>query len=82
MNTKIMNGKLIAKVVWPDSSSMEANDERGLHMSATYHGDRDEFWIVESDEKGNEIRRHNPKYADCWEWVEPIEPVCQEQTHV
>ena len=74
MNTKTMNGKLIAWVQFPDKaqSSITASDDIGLHMSATYHGDHDQFWIVESDKYGNEVGRINPRYVDSFAWVEPI----------
>ena len=77
MNTKIMDGKLIASVHWAKDDGDErivASDEIGLHMSATYHGDRDEFWIVQSDAKGNEVARHNTRYVESFVWVEPIDP--------
>ena len=73
MNIKKMDGKLIARVFWPrENECLTASDEIGLHMSATYHGDRDEFWIVQSDKNGNEVARLNPKYVESFEWVEPI----------
>lgn len=69
-----MDGKLIAWVLWPDGSKLTAEDDIDLHFEGTYHGDRDEFWIVESDARGFELRRHNPRTVDSWEWVEPIAP--------
>ena len=73
MNTS-MNGKLIAWVSFGDESLLTASDEIGLHFSATYHGDRDEFWIVQTDGRGYETGRHNPRLAESWRWVEPIAP--------
>ena len=75
MNTKTMNGKLISWVQWPHGLTVTADDTIGFHFEGTYHGDRDEFWIVESDGRGFEIKRHNPRFVESWEWVEPIAPV-------
>ena len=74
-----MNGKLIASVYWPDTETeqgrvLTASDEVGLYFSATYHGDHDEFWIIQTNGSGGEVSRHNPRYTDGWNWVEPIEP--------
>jgi hypothetical protein len=73
MNTE-MHGKKITAVYWPDT-----NDETGrclvsgaecgdLHLSATYHGDHDEFWIVQT-KNGEEVARHNPKFAETIQWA-------------
>ncbi len=37
-----------------------------IYLSATYHGDRDEFWIVEV--LGGRERRHNLKSVDYFEF--------------
>lgn len=70
-----MNGKKIDVVYLPDT-----NDEYGrqlvaghpgcesLHLSATYHGDHEEFWIVQID-KGVEVARHNPRYVETIAWA-------------
>lgn len=36
---------------------------KSIHLSATYHGDRDEFWVVAVCEDGSEVR-YNPKALD------------------
>jgi hypothetical protein len=72
MNTE-MNGKKIAKVFWPDTSTEQgiqlvagsACDD--LHLSATHHGDRDEFWIVQTT-NGAEVARHNARYVTAIVW--------------
>lgn len=70
-----MNGKKIDVVYLPDT-----NDECGrqlvaghpgcesLHLSATYHGDHEEFWIVQMY-KGEEVARHNPRYVETIAWA-------------
>lgn len=70
-----MNGKKIDVVYLPDQ-----NDECGrqlvtgstgcasLHLSATYHGDHEEFWIVQMN-NGQEVARHNPRYVETIAWA-------------
>lgn len=69
-----MNGNKIEAVYWPDTET-----EKGrclvcgpvcgdLTFSATYHGDRDEFWIIQSKD-GIEIARHNPRYVESITWT-------------
>ena len=78
MNTHEMNGKKIEIVYWPDSESekgrsINQNDEMLLEMSATHHGDHDEFWIVQYKKingEFTEIARHNPKYVESFYWKE------------
>jgi len=45
-----------------------------IYLSATYHGDRDEFWIVEiigsKDTFKNRERRHNLKHVAMFEFEE------------
>lgn len=77
MNVKDMNGKQIRSLWWPAEASgqqqtLNATDEIRLEMSATYHGDHDEFWIVEHKKIGGEFRearRHNPRFVEGWEWA-------------
>jgi hypothetical protein len=71
MNTN-MNGKEIKQIWWPDTESEQGRNvlsdgERTLHLSASYHGDHDEFWIVECYQ-GNEVSRHNPRYVESIIW--------------
>jgi hypothetical protein len=74
MNTKEMHNKEILCVWWPDTVNESgihavADERKGLKMSATYHGDHDEFWIVEYDkDSGTESRRHNIRYVESFEW--------------
>lgn len=71
MNTD-MNGRE-AKQLWFNGAN---GDERvvpptngKLVMSATYHGDRDEFWIAAVAEDGKELGRHNCRYIGTIEWA-------------
>lgn len=73
-----MHKKEIKQVWWPDNEAeqgrhISSNDE-GLHIeiSATYHGDHDEFWIVEYKAENGELRevaRHNPRYIESIVWA-------------
>ena len=73
MNTE-MDGKKIAAVFWPDTetekgrSLMNGHGCDDIHLSAAYHGDHDEFWIVQM-KGGIEITRHNPRYVETIVWV-------------
>lgn len=77
MNTS-MHGKQIAAIWFPgDGNScnerIEADGGITLELSATYHGDRDEFWVVEKL-NGEEIARHNPKVISTIRWKQPEKP--------
>ncbi len=70
-----MNGKKIKTIFWPDTESEQwrhmtvGEDCEGMHLSATHHGDRDEFWIIVTKD-GKEFRRYNPRYVESIEWDE------------
>lgn len=73
MNTTDMHRKAIATVWWPDTETdkgrvLNSSGSGQLYMSATHHGDHDEFWIVEADSLGNEVARHNPRFVESWQW--------------
>jgi mannose-6-phosphate isomerase-like protein (cupin superfamily) len=63
MNTQ-MNGKKIKCVTWPDGEEISGP---GIYLSATYHGDRDEFWIIKEVD-GKEVARFNPRFVDAISW--------------
>jgi hypothetical protein len=74
MNTK-MHGKLIDYIELNPAWTQTGNPERvvareglTLHLSATYHGDHDEFWIVLSM-GGTEVARYNPKGVQHIRWT-------------
>jgi hypothetical protein len=70
-----MHGRKIKFISWPDSGEetgrcLPAGEQYGdLTLSATYHGDRDEFWIVQTKD-GREIGRHNAKYIESITWAD------------
>lgn len=74
MNTN-MHMKPIKAVYWPDTEAEQGRhlitgDECGnLYLSATYHGDRDEFWIVQ-EKNGVEVARHNPAFVETIQWAD------------
>lgn len=82
MNTN-MHGKSIDYIdlnpMWTQSGNPEriqARDGCTLTLSATHHGDHDQFWIVLSD-RGREIARYNPNGVQQIRWLpEPsnVEP--------
>lgn len=64
------HGKAVAAVYFPNGEEVHAEaNGLSLHLSATYHGDRDEFWIVASRD-GREVARHNPRHIESIVWVE------------
>ena len=70
-----MDWKKIKFISWPDSGEetgrrMSSVGEYGeLTCSATCHGDRDEFWIVQTKD-GKEIGRHNALYVESIMWAD------------
>lgn len=75
MNTK-MNGQAIQCIYFDggvgnwsgNPERITATPELHLNLSATFHGDHDEFWVVESDANYREIRRHNCRNVSTIEW--------------
>ena len=67
------NGKKIREIWLPGEENAfnhryQSKDGLELELSATYHGDRDEFWIVVK-RGGVECSRINPRQVTeiCWE---------------
>lgn len=60
-----MHGKKIRKVFLPDQTELNGD----MWLSATYHGDRDEFWIV-SETDGVEIQRTNARHVETIIWAD------------
>lgn len=64
MDTK-MNGRRIKYIEldprWTEGGNPESvgkYDQLALHLSATHHGDHDQFWVV-ATEGGKEVSRYN-----------------------
>ena len=66
MNTE-MNGKDIKFIDFPDGDELTARNGLTMHLSASYHGDRDEFWVVVK-KNGKEIARHNCQHIRSVVW--------------
>lgn len=74
-----MHGKPIAVIHFSGGvGGYSGNPERirsdgvqQLHLSATYHGDHDEFWVVRSID-GKELDRYACRHVDHIEW-QPVE---------
>lgn len=76
MNTK-MHGKSIDYIelnpMWTQSGNPEriyASDGVTLTLSATHHGDHDQFWVVMRNGK-EEIARYNPRGLEHIRWSPP-----------
>jgi len=70
-----MHGKKISTIYWPDTESeqgrMLSSKDDDLILDATYHGDHDEFWIVQKRKiTGREVARYNPRYVESIIWKE------------
>ena len=69
-----MNGRAIQRIFFAggvgnysgNPEMIEANGERRLNLSATFHGD--EFCVVESDANYRELRRHSIRSIATIEW--------------
>lgn len=73
MNTS-MHGKPIARIVFSGESSyqimtIKSGGLRTLELSATHHGDHDQFWITESVD-GREVARYNPRLIETIVWAD------------
>lgn len=69
MNTD-MNGKKIKTICWITEEGdqvLNTGGKKTLIFSATYHGDKDEFWVVELDD-GKEVARHNCRMITSIIW--------------
>ena len=42
---------------------------RTLELSATYHGDRDEFWVLHLESDGKETARYNVRHIETIVWL-------------
>ena len=68
---KEMDGKQVKEIWWLSANgdeSLIAQGQRTLYLSATYHGDRDEFWVIQYDDM-IEVARHNCKYIASIKWA-------------
>lgn len=59
---------MVGMKVYNENRSMGVRERvvEDIYVEATYHGDRDEFWIVEKFSDGVE-RRHNMKYVKSFD---------------
>lgn len=46
-----------------------SNGGHTLQFESSYHGDRDEHWIIERDALGKEVARHNARHVATIEWA-------------
>lgn len=66
-----MNGKQVKRIWWNGANgdeSLAAEGQRTLMLAATFHGDRDEFWVVQFEDMV-EVARHNCKHIATIEWA-------------
>lgn len=68
---RALNGKLVKRIWWNwanGDETVSASDSVTLTFAATYHGDRDEFWIIQMAD-GVETARHNARHVATIEWA-------------
>lgn len=68
-----MHGKEIDRIATSEgcfiySGRMSGKDSTRLEMCATYHGDRDEYWVIRVDHEGTEMARWNARTLHAIEW--------------
>jgi hypothetical protein len=71
MNTE-MHGRKIARIIFDGASSYQIHEVRSegnvqLELSATYHGDHDEFWVLKLVD-GEEVERYAPRLIETITW--------------
>jgi hypothetical protein len=71
-----MHGQLIDYIELNPAWTQHGNPERvysrdgmTLRLSATHHGDHDQFWIVLSSSTGVELTRYNPRGVERIQWL-------------
>lgn len=67
---EVLHGKAIAEIIFNDADGTGINAHGGqtLVMSSTFHGDRDEHWVIQLND-GKEIARHNCKAIKSIYWA-------------
>lgn len=66
MNTN-MNGRMVKHIAFSNGEMISPREGIKLKLSATHHGDHDEFWVVEFD-NDKEVSRHNCKHLETITW--------------
>lgn len=70
-----MNGRSIAAIYFEggvgcysgNPEMIRENGDLTLHLSATFHGNHEQYWVIEAV-KGTEFRRHNVGSIATIEW--------------
>lgn len=70
MSLNDMNGKAVKAVMFPGSLESCHGTNNTMTFESSYHGDRDEHWIVKRTAEGKEIARYNARLAESITWAE------------
>lgn len=67
-----MHGRKIARIIFDGASSYQIHEVRSggdvqLALSATHHGDHDEFWVMKLVD-GKEVERYSPRLIETITW--------------
>ncbi len=73
-SNEIITGRSAKLVTWPDGGNergrcVKAEQVGRLVCEKIYHGEYDDFWIVEYDDAGKEAARHNMKFIESVLWL-------------
>lgn len=80
MNTN-MHGRAVRRIEYIDGplgnpqfweQGLKWTAGQSMVLSATYHGDRDEFWLVLRDADGKELERRRAATVERIVWMEPL----------
>ena len=63
------NLKFVKALHYGEGPSVKAVGGHTLQFEQTYHGDRDEHWVIERDALGKEVARHNARHVHSIEWA-------------
>ena len=63
-----MDGKKVKSIYLDGDEYMFAEGKRTMTLSASTHGDRDDFWVLVYEDM-IEVSRHNCKYISSIEWA-------------
>lgn len=76
MNTS-MDGKQIKEIFWNDNEctvggGLSRTAFQTLELSASHHGDHDQFWVVVRNKDGVEIERYNVNFLTLIKWKNSV----------
>ena len=68
MNSSELDGKMVDQIIFPNGEVLSVNEEMRLRYHYEFHGEYDDAWVIQVDNDGNEIARHNVKFIESIIW--------------